>query len=118
MTSDANHNDRSIQSVIGTRNGSTGITGITMIPRKKSSSSRNNRVIAAIIRMIADMTTIGRRTSVVVLMDLAENIGSIEINDDTRRAQMMNVTRSCIGTKPWHLAMADVSDKAKRNNRS
>ena len=118
MINNANPNDPSIRSVIGARNDSTGVTGITMIPRKKSSSSRNNRVIAAIIRTIADMTTIGRRTSVVVLMDLAENIGSIEINDDTRRAQMMTGTRSCVGTKPRHLAMADVSNKTRRNEKS
>ena len=118
MTNDANQNDPSIRSVIGARNGSTGITGITMIPRKKSRRRRNTRVIAAIIRTTADMTTIGRPTSVVVLMNLTKNIVSIEINDDTRRAQMMTVTRSCIGTKPRHLAMADVSNKTRRSKRS
>ena len=58
MTSDANQNDPSIWIVIGARNGNTGTTGITMIPRRKSGRRRNTGVIAAIIRTTVDMITI------------------------------------------------------------
>ena len=60
MMSDANKKDQNIRIAIRVRNGSSGITGITMIPRKKSRRRRNIRVIAAMVRMIVDMTTIGR----------------------------------------------------------
>ena len=87
MTKDANQSDPSIRIAIGARTDSTRITGITMIPRKKSRRRRNTGVIAAIVKTIVDMKTIDRRTRLVVLIDLTENIDSIGINDDMRRAQ-------------------------------
>ena len=106
MTKDANQNDASIRIAIGARIGSTGITRITMILRKKNRRKRNTGATAAIAKATAGMITIGRGTSVVAPMDLALNIHIIRINGVMTKAPKMSNAMRRAGTK--HLAMADV----------
>ena len=89
------------------RTGSTGITGITMIPRKTNKRRRNIEATAVLVKAITGMTTTGRQTSVVGSMGLAVNIDSIGINDVMTRAQMMTATRNHTRTNSKHLAITD-----------
>ena len=107
MTKEAKRNDPSIQIAIGAKTGSTGITGITMIRRKKN-RRRNTGATAAIVKATTGMTTTVRRTSVVASMSLAANINCIGINGVTTRVQKMTDTRSREGTNSKHLAIAKV----------
>ena len=108
MTKDANQNDPSIRIAIGARTGSTKITEITMIPRKKSRRRRNTGAITGIVKVAVIMTTTDRRTSVVASMGLAANNDSIRTNDNTTKVRKMIDTRNCAGTNHTHLAIIDV----------
>ena len=109
MTNADKPNDPNLWIIISVRNGNIGITGITMISRKKS----RNKNIAATIGIIKDgivTTTTIRVINVVDLTGLEHrgNITSIGINDHTTKVRMMTGTRSRVKTNHMHLEISDV----------
>ena len=117
MTKDTKQNNPSIQITIYETTGSTRITGITMIPRKKSNKRRNTGSTTDILKAAVVMTTTVRQTNGVASMGPMANIDSIEINDVTTEVRKMTDTRSRVGTNHKHLAMSYLYNKTKRSKR-